>query len=107
MIDITWNMILPHLFLERGLVAITGIGMFLHFICMAAAAPPKSPHIIMVFLMTIAFCAMGMFFSAVIGNVDVMWKLLLGGITSMFFFWLWLWYHGLHVKDFLDKKYGH
>lgn len=104
---ITWNSILPHLFFERSLVALTGIGMFAHFICMAAAAPTKSPHAVFVFLMVIVFSSVGMFFTAISGQVNTMWTLLLIGIASMFLFWLWLWHQGMHVKDFLDKKYGH
>lgn len=104
---ITWDSILPHLFFERTLIALTGIGMFAHFICMAAAAPVKSPHAVFVFLVAIVFSSVGMFFTAISGQVETMMVLLLSGISSMFLFWLWLWYKGMHVKDFLDKKYGH
>lgn len=102
---ITLGMVLPHLFLERLFVGLIGIGMFIHFICMAAAAPTKSPNIVLAFFMAIVFSSVGMFICAVIGNIDAMWALLISGMGSMFLFWLWLWYRGLHVKDFLDKKY--
>jgi len=73
---------------------------------MAAAAPVKSPNIVMAFFMTIVFSSAGMIAAAIIGQVDSMRALLISGLGSMFLFWLWLWYKGLHVKDFLEKKYG-
>ena len=103
---ITWGMVLPPFLLERVFVALIGFGMFSHFICMAAAAPTKSPSIVMAFLMTIVFSSSGMVACAFIGKIDAMWYLLLTGLGSMFLFWLWLWHQGMHVKDFLDKKYG-
>lgn len=102
----TWESILPLLLIERVFVGLVGVGMFAHFLLMAAAAPTKSPNIVMVFLMAIVFSAVGMFFCAILGKMDQMWILLLTGGASMFLFWLWLWYQGLHVKDFLEKKYG-
>lgn len=102
----TWESILPLMLAERVLVALIGAGMFVHFICMAAAAPVKSPMIVMGFLMAIIFSAVGMFVCAVSGEVKTMSALLILGLASMLLFWLWLWKQGLHVKDFLDKKYG-
>jgi hypothetical protein len=102
----TWDSIIPFILLERVFVALIGAGMFVHFILMAAAAPVKSPNIVMVFLGSIVFSSIGMFACAVLGKVPEMWGLLIAGVSSMFLFWLWLWYQGLHVKDFLDKKYG-
>jgi hypothetical protein len=104
---VTWGSLMPELFIERLFVALIGIGMFSHFICMAAAAPVKSPNIVMVFLMTIVGSSIGMFVCAITGQIGEMWALMLSGFASMFLFWLWLWAKGMHVKDFLDKKYGH
>lgn len=106
-IFITWGMLLPDLFFERMFVGLIGFGMFAHFICMAAAAPTKSPNIVMAFFMAIVFSSAGMMAAAITGQTDAMWALLISGMGSMFLFWLWLWYQGMHVKDFLDKKYGH
>lgn len=103
---VTWSAVLPAFFIERVFVGLIGFGMFAHFICMAAAAPTKSPNVVMAFLMIIVFSSVGMFSCAIIGKVDEMWTLLIVGLGSMFLFWLWLWYQGMHVKDFLDKKYG-
>lgn len=105
-IVITWNAVLPAFFIERVVVGLLGFGMFAHFLCMAAAAPTKSPTSVMAFLMTIVFCSAGMFACAIIGDVESMRQLLIWGLGAMFLFWLWLWYQGMHVKDFLDKKYG-
>lgn len=102
----TWESIMPLMMFERLSVAFIGAGMFVHFICMAAAAPVKSPMVVMGFLMAIIFSAVGMFVCAVSGEIPQMWALLLAGGASMFLFWLWLWREGMHVKDFLDKKYG-
>lgn len=102
----TWESILPLMLFERMAVALIGAGMFVHFICMAAAAPVKSPIIVGVFLYCIVFSAIGMFVCAISGEVNTMRILLIGGLGSMLLFWLWLWKQGLHVKDFLDKKYG-
>lgn len=102
----TWESIMPFMLFERIIVALIGAGMFVHFICMAAAAPTKSPLPVLVFLTVIVFSAVGMFFCAVSGNIHQMFSLLIAGGASMFLFWLWLWKQGLHVKDFLDKKYG-
>lgn len=102
----TWESILPLMMAERLFVAMIGAGMFVHFICMAAAAPVKSPLIVMGFLMAIIFSAVGMFVCAVSGQIPQMFALLIAGGASMFLFWLWLWHEGMHVKDFLDKKYG-
>lgn len=106
-IIITWASILPSMFLERLFVGLIGAGMFAHFLCMAAAAPVKSPAIVMAFLMVIVGSSIGMFVCAVTGQIDQMWTLLISGLASMFLFWLWLWFKGMHVKDFLDKMYGH
>lgn len=102
----TWESILPLMLFERLVVALIGAGMFVHFICMAAAAPVKSPLIVLAFLCSIIFSAVGMFVCAVSGEVKTMGALLILGLASMLLFWLWLWKQGLHVKDFLDKKYG-
>lgn len=103
---VTWESILPFMLFERVFVAILGGLMFVHFICMAAAAPVKSPMIVMGFLMAIIFSAVGMFVCAVSGDIQTMWALMILGLGSMLLFWLWLWHQGMHVKDFLDKKYG-
>jgi len=102
----TWESIIPLMLFERLLVAMIGIGMFVHFICMAAAAPTKSPLPVLLFLCAIMFSAIGMFVCAVSGQIPQMFGLLIAGLGSMLLFWLWLWKQGLHVKDFLDKKYG-
>lgn len=102
----TWESIMPLMMFERLVVALIGAGMFVHFICMAAAAPTKSPPIVLVFLCSIVFSAVGMFFCAVSGEIRTMWTLLIIGLASMLLFWIWLWRQGLHVKDFLEKKYG-
>lgn len=92
--------------IERILIVLVGGGMFAHFICMATAAPKKSSIMVLVFLMLIVFFSAGMVSAALSNDVKAMFFLLIGGICSMFLFWLWLWYQGMHVKDFLDKKYG-
>lgn len=102
----TWESIIPLMLLERLLVAAIGAGMFVHFICMAAAAPVKSPTPVLLFLCAIIFSAVGMFVCALSGEVRTMWTLMISGLGSMLLFWLWLWKQGMHVKDFLDKKYG-
>jgi hypothetical protein len=102
----TWESILPLMLFERMAVAMIGAGMFVHFICMAAAAPVKSPLAVLYFLVAIIFSAVGMFVTSVSGETDTMRVLLISGLGSMLLFWLWLWKKGLHVKDFLDKKYG-
>ena len=102
----TWASILPYMFVERVLVVAVGAGMFAHFICMASAAPTNSSLTVLIFMMAIVFFSAGMVASAVSGDIKSMLHLLLGGVSSMFLFWLWLWYQGMHVKDFLDKKYG-
>ena len=103
--DVAFSVLFPFVF-ERIFVFSVGAGMFAHFICMAASAPTKSSSTVLVFLMTIAFCSTGMMASALYGDVRSMFLLLIGGISSMFLFWLWLWSKGMHVKDFLDKRYG-
>jgi len=105
-ISTAWGGVLPFMVFERTLVIAIGTGMFLHFICMAAAAPKKSSSTVLVFLMLIVFFSAGMVSAALSGDVKAMFFLLIGGIASMFLFWLWLWYQVMHVKDFLDKKYG-
>jgi len=105
-IYVTWESFMPLMLFERLLIAAIGAGMFVHFILMAAAAPTKSPAIVMVFFGSIVFSAIGMFVCAVSGEIPQMFGLLIAGGASMFLFWLWLWYQGLHVKDFLEKKYG-
>jgi hypothetical protein len=98
--------ILPYMLFERFLVGAIGAGMFAHFLCMASAAPEKSPNIVLVFLCTIVGSAIGMVVCALTGQTKPMFTLLVVGLTTMFLFWLWLWAKGMHVKDFLDKKYG-
>lgn len=102
----SWDVLIPWLLIERFFVAAIGAGMFAHFICMAAAAPAKSPAIVLLFLASIVFSAVGMFVCAISGEVKQMLGLLIAGVASMLLFWIWLWCHGLHVKDFLEKKYG-
>jgi len=103
---ITWGMILPPFLIERIFVGLIGGGMFSHFICMASAAPSKTPPSIWAFLIAIVSLSAAMVASAFSGKIDDMWMLLICCLGSMFLFWLWLWYQGMHVKDFLDKKYG-
>ena len=102
---VTWDAVIPYMFIERCFVGLIGIGMFAHFLCMANAAPTKSPNAVMLFLLAIAFSAAGMIATSVIGEINAMFTLLISGLGSMLLFWLWLWHEGLHVKDFLDKKY--
>lgn len=105
-IQITWDMLLPEMFFQRSLVILGGAGMFLHYLCMANAAPPKSPPIVWLFLLSIGFSLMGMTACAITGNIDSMYKLLLAAYGSVVLFYLWLWANGMHVKDFLVQKYG-
>ena len=102
----TWASIMPFMAAERLFIAVIGVGMFVHFICMAGAAPAKSPLIVLAFLGGIVFSSVGMIYCAVVGVIPQMFWLLIAGISSMLLFWLWLWHEGLHVKDFLDSKYG-
>ena len=105
-IFITWSVILPAFFIERIIIGLLGAGIFAHFICMASAAPVKSPVSVMVFLMLIVGSSVGMVVTAIFGDVWSMAGLLITCLASIFLFWLWLWAKGLHVKDFLEKKYG-
>jgi len=106
-IVITLDMLtLPDMFIQRFLVMIGGAGMFLHYLCMANAAPSKSPPIVWAFLMAIGFSLIGMTACAITGNVESMYKLLLAAYGSIVLFYLWLWANGMHVKDFLVQKYG-
>jgi len=104
--NVTLVSLLPPFFFERVFVGAIGCGMFAHFICMASAAPTNSPWIVMAFLMTIVGSAVCMFATAISGEIQPMVMSLIIGLGSMLLFWLWLWYQGLHVKDFLEKKYG-
>lgn len=106
-INVTWSMIAPELFFERSVIALIGAGMAGHFMCMASAAPVRSPLIVMIFLMVIVGSSVGMFMSAIFGDIDSMYELLISGLGSMFLFWMWLWSKGMHVKDLLDEKYDH
>lgn len=105
-IVITWSMLLPDMFVQRALVVLGGAGMFLHYLCMASAAPPKTPLIVWAFLLSIGFSLIGMTACALNGNIPSMWKLLLAAFGSIVLFYLWLWAKGMHVKDFLETKYG-
>lgn len=103
---ITWCMLLPEMFFERVLVVIGGAGMFIHFLCMTSAAPKAKPIVFSIFQIWLAFSLVGMAASAVSGNIDSMWKLLMSSFAAIVFFYLWLWANGMHVKDFLVQKYG-
>ena len=105
-IQITWEMLLPEMFFQRSLVILGGAGMLLHYLCMANAAPSKSPPILWAFLVAIGFSLTGMTACAITGNIESMYKLLLAAYGSVVLFYLWLWASGMHVKDFLVQKYG-
>ncbi len=103
---VTWQALLPDYFFHRMIVFIIGLGMFIHFLCMATAAPEGSPRTVGVFLMFIAGSAISMALTALFGELGTLFKTIVFAVGSMFAFWLWLWFKGLHVKEFLADKYG-
>jgi len=105
-LNITWQALLPAFFFHRALVFLIGAGMFAHFMCMATAAPEKSPRAVMIFIMLIVGSSAGMMAAAFHGEMRTLLDSILIAIGSMFSFWLWLWFRGMHVKDFLEDKYG-
>lgn len=103
-IVITWGMLtLPDFFLQRVIVAALGFGGFLHFLCMASAAPPHTPWLGRLFLLTIGFSLIGMGAAAMGGDIGAMRGLVLAALCAVFLFYLWLWGRGMHVRDYLDR----
>lgn len=79
--------------------------MFLHFLCMANFAHPKSPWPMMVFLGLIGGSSIGMMATAYSGDIKLMLNMIILGVGSMFAFWLWLWFKGLYIKDFIIQQF--
>lgn len=93
-------------FLERFCAFFIGIGLFFHFLQMANFAHTKSPWCFGIALASVAFSSIGLAVSALVGNMPYMWNFGLGSAGSVLGLWLMLWYKGLHVNEFLEKKYG-
>ena len=91
---------------ERISALMIGIGLFFHFLQMANFANPKSPWCFCIALASVAFSAIGLAMSAIVGNMSYMWNFGLGSAGAVLGLWLMLWYNGLHVNEFLESKYG-
>lgn len=92
--------------IERLIGFFVGIGLFFHFLEMANFAHPKSPWCIGIALFAVAFSAIGLAVSALACNMQYMWNFSMASSASVLGLWLMLWHGGLHVSDFLSKKYG-
>ena len=105
-IVIDWQMILPHAFFLRIYAGAVALGLFLHFLYMANFASPKGPWILGVLLGAVGGFSVGLFVSALSGNLQSIQDFSLGAVGSVLALWLWLWHNGLHVNEFIDRKYG-
>ena len=92
---------------ERLIAIIIGLGMFIHFHMMANFAHEKSPWCIAIVMGCVGGSAVGLIVSGLIGNINYIYQFGMGSAASILALWLLLWYKGLHVKDFLDREYGH
>lgn len=75
-------------------------------VLLATFATPKGPWILGILLGAVGGCATVLFISALIGNIQVMQDFSLGSVGSVLALWLWLWHNGLHVNEFIERKYG-
>lgn len=91
---------------ERLIAIVIGLGMFIHFHMMANFAHEKSPWRVGILLGLVGGSAVGLIVSGLIGNMEYISRFGMGSAASILALWLLLWYKGLHVKDFLDRKYG-
>jgi hypothetical protein len=101
---IAWEPV-PYIF-ERAAAILIGFGMFFHFLQMSNFANEKTPWCIAFMLGLIGFTSVALVFSALAGNMKDMWHFALASTGSVLVLWLWLWHKGLHVNEFLNKKYG-
>ena len=104
-VSLTWQDILPLYFFHRSLVFAIGAGMFIHFLCMANFAHPKSPWQMLAFLGVIGGSSIGMMATAYSGDMRAMVDMIIIGAGTMFLFWLWLWFRGMQIKRFIIDQF--
>lgn len=88
---------------ERIITVLIGAAIFVHFILMSGFCQQKCSNIAGTFLVLICASATGMIAFSLAGQLDSMRTFTMAAGGLMVVFWIWLWYKGLHISEFVKS----
>jgi hypothetical protein len=96
-----WDAILPVILELRLLAFIVGFALIVHSYCMAGFMHQKSTWTATALVAANAGASMFLILGAIIGSPSFLLVASLATCASLTTMALWLWYHGMHVSEFL------
>lgn len=105
-IIIDWTAFITASMTLRTLAVIFGATLLIHVWCMATKISPKTPWSLAILLGVNAASAGFVIIAAIAGNLAILAQSAIVTLGADTLRQLWLWHHGMHVSDFIEKTYG-
>lgn len=101
-----WSILVPTGIILRGLGLIFGTMLLVHVVCMATKMSNKVPWSLAILMGLNAATAFGVVIGSIAGDLAFLANSAIMTIGADTARQLWLWGHGFHVSDFIEKTYG-
>lgn len=98
--------LLPDFFWLRFLAFFSALALFIHVVCMATKMEGHVPWTLATIMGLSAMFSFGVIIGSLFGDLAFLAQMSIVTIGVDTARQLWLWAHGMHVNEFLKKKYG-